>query len=367
VPARPPRSRLEPRPALRDPLAQSRRRLLLGLFLVGLLASLSALLVQGLAVSALDRVALPLLALAFGGMGLALWRRLVSSDAVARFGYFLLAAYMLANLNEQLLGAAQLRQGLNESSYWFAVVYCSAFVVWDGRAALRAAILTFALALLSGAGHLASQLLHLHWFGPAPRHHFGAPLLAYAGQFYLSGLAAILLLSHITRIRERYGEARAMALNDALTGLPNRRMGEQMLDEACAASPPLVVVIFDIDHFKAVNDRYGHAAGDQVLREAARLVTGRVPTGGHAARWGGEEFLLLLPGFDLARAVRLAERLRQDIEAHDFERVGRVTASFGVAGRRAGDSPERLLRRADRMLYRAKAQGRNRVKLPTMF
>jgi len=118
----------------------------------------------------------------------------------------------------------------------------------------------------------------------------------------------------------------------------------------------------DIDHFKAVNDDFGHDAGDTVLRELTRLVMDNIRITDRLARWGGEEFIILSASSDINRARRVAERLRRKIEGHDFPGLPWVvTGSFGVAQHKPGESVEQLLRRVDEALYRAKETGRNRV------
>jgi diguanylate cyclase (GGDEF)-like protein len=159
------------------------------------------------------------------------------------------------------------------------------------------------------------------------------------------------------------------ALVDSLTGLPNRRLCEAALEKEIGRADrfgePLSIVVGDIDDFKHVNDRYGHATGDEVLREFARALRETVREIDLAARWGGEEFVVGLPGTDLDGGVRLAERVREElgkrsVTAPAGQKV-RVTASFGAAqfdGR--GGLPE-LLAAADSALYRAKRAGKDRV------
>ncbi len=161
------------------------------------------------------------------------------------------------------------------------------------------------------------------------------------------------------------------ALSDAVTGLPNRRHFEHRLREevrrALRARRPLAVLLLDVDHFKRVNDGWGHRVGDQVLRQVgARL---RAPLRGTdlIARYGGEEFAALLPETPLPTAVQVAERLRQAVEGHAYASgtprgALRMTISIGVAMvPEDGAAPEVVLERADRALYRAKAGGRNCV------
>ncbi|WP_420135172.1 sensor domain-containing diguanylate cyclase [Rhodopseudomonas sp.] len=157
------------------------------------------------------------------------------------------------------------------------------------------------------------------------------------------------------------------ASTDALTGVPNRFMFDERLQEEVARSErtnaPFSLVLLDVDRFKAINDAYGHPRGDQVLVQLARTVKANVRQTDLLARWGGEEFVLLLIDTELAGAAEVAEKLRVLIAHTPFEQVGTVTSSFGAAEFRPGDSPSGVLARADQALYRAKLHGRNRVEL----
>lgn len=156
-----------------------------------------------------------------------------------------------------------------------------------------------------------------------------------------------------------------MATTDALTGIANRRKFDQLLENeikrATRYQLPLTLVLFDIDHFKRVNDTYGHLAGDRVLTEIARLVTEHIRVNDFLARWGGEEFALLATHSDETLTGYLCEKLCALIAVHSFPVVGNITCSFGVSGLRPEDLPGSLVTRADEALYRAKSLGRNRV------
>jgi diguanylate cyclase (GGDEF)-like protein len=157
-----------------------------------------------------------------------------------------------------------------------------------------------------------------------------------------------------------------LSVTDDLTGLGNRRRFNGALASEIARAKrgglPVALLMLDIDHFKAVNDTYGHSAGDTVLQEFARLIALELRVTDTSARYGGEEFVVLLPATRLAEAGQLAERLRlafEGIRPLDSERV--VTASFGVAEWHPDETGEQWLLRADTAMYLAKAQGRNRV------
>jgi len=157
------------------------------------------------------------------------------------------------------------------------------------------------------------------------------------------------------------------ALTDGLTGLPNRRSIEDTLKrmsaQASRTTSPLAAVLFDLDHFKQINDLFGHEKGDEVLAAVAAVIDAGVRASDFAGRHGGEEFILLFPSTDRASACTIADKLRQSIAAIEVTGVSRpITASFGVAALPddAGE-PTLLLRAADRALYLAKARGRNRV------
>lgn len=164
-------------------------------------------------------------------------------------------------------------------------------------------------------------------------------------------------------------ELRLRADTDYLTGILNRRAfaaaGARRLRQACDSRAPQSVLLFDIDHFKAVNDSYGHEAGDLVLKRVAALVRDQLRDGELLARYGGEEFVVMPAQCSPQQAGQLAERLRRAIAGEAIAladgRALQVTASFGVAGTGAAAQLEELLHAADQALYSAKRKGRNRV------
>ncbi len=174
------------------------------------------------------------------------------------------------------------------------------------------------------------------------------------------------------RLRADFSQALALALTDSMTGLYNRRYLLRHLDGLLRAplGKGVAVLMLDVDHFKSVNDRYGHPAGDTALRMVADLLRQRTRVFDSVARYGGEEFVVVMPGASTQEAVMAAERLREAVLQLRFtpvaELVHRLSVSIGVAvcspqGREL--SPEALIKAADQALYDAKGRGRNRVEL----
>ena len=166
-------------------------------------------------------------------------------------------------------------------------------------------------------------------------------------------------------VQERFARASRI---DALTGLYNRRWLDEILTRQCRRcsgdGTSLCLILCDIDHFKQINDEYGHIVGDDVLRAVGECLNNSVRPTDLAARFGGEEFAILLHDIELLGAAEIAERIRRDIEmlmVPGDGRLGSISASFGVAELAASDDPMGLLNDADRALYHAKRYGRNRV------
>jgi diguanylate cyclase len=177
----------------------------------------------------------------------------------------------------------------------------------------------------------------------------------------------------IATLREEVRRARHESLLDSLTGLANRRAFDQRLAACLAASEVArtgrvpCLVVSDIDHFKRINDDFGHNFGDQVLRAVGEILKACAPGDGMTARIGGEEFAILLTDVELPEAQTLAEKIRQAVATSRIRRHGaqetlaRVTLSLGVTFHRAGESMREFLERADRAMYASKSGGRDRV------
>ncbi|MVS98044.1 diguanylate cyclase [Devosia marina] len=175
----------------------------------------------------------------------------------------------------------------------------------------------------------------------------------------------------IAALQRDLDDVRRESMLDPLTKIANRKSFDEGLADAIAAAAdggtPLCLMLLDIDYFKNFNDTYGHQTGDQVLRLVAMTLKSNIKGKDLAARYGGEEFVAVLPSTDLDGAVIVAENIRKAIQAKELlkrstnEKLGRITASFGVAAFTPQDNAMSLIERADRCLYAAKRAGRNRV------
>lgn len=175
---------------------------------------------------------------------------------------------------------------------------------------------------------------------------------------YDDRLRQVVVFSDITNLNN-------LATVDRLTQVINRFEFDKMLGHSIAVSRrygrAISILLVDIDHFKSINDVYGHLIGDEVLKAFSELLRHQIRQSDIVARWGGEEFIILLPDTSLSAAITMAEALRQRIEVHPFVRIGNLTCSIGVAEFNGIEEADDLLRRADEKLYTAKNSGRNRV------
>jgi diguanylate cyclase len=175
----------------------------------------------------------------------------------------------------------------------------------------------------------------------------------------------------IQQLQRDLDDVRREAMLDPLTKIFNRKYFDdgmmRAFAEARQGDAPLSLMLIDIDHFKRFNDTWGHQTGDQVLRLVAMTLKSNIKGKDIAARYGGEEFAAILPETDLEGAIILADNIRKAVQAKELlkrstnEKLGRITASFGVATYRPSDTPSSLIERADRCLYAAKHAGRNKV------
>jgi diguanylate cyclase (GGDEF)-like protein/PAS domain S-box-containing protein len=172
-------------------------------------------------------------------------------------------------------------------------------------------------------------------------------------------------LSDITELKEKEIMLKELARTDRLTQLYNRVYLDEVLMNQYYRfyrnHEPCSIVIMDIDHFKEVNDTYGHLVGDNVLIEFAKILKASVRASDVVGRWGGEEFMIILPHTELEQAYELAQKLRKKIKKYEFSMVGHKTASFGISAMRANTTVEQIVDEADKALYEAKAAGRDAI------
>jgi diguanylate cyclase len=239
---------------------------------------------------------------------------------------------------------------LTESVYWLAcIVVLMIYMVLETRRGLYAALLLVATMLAIGSPGLVSEALS------------GNPSRLIGFARFLTFMAGVVPFVYvISSVKERLAIERWHSSTDVLTGAANRR---KLLDVLHTVQRGCAVILFDLDHFKQINDTFGHEIGDAVLRDVAALSREvlRSNKGDTIGRWGGEEFLVVLPGVMLEQALEVAERLRYSLAAHGFGSVGQVTASFGVAYSTESGEMLELIRQADEAMYRAKQGGRNQV------
>ena len=170
-----------------------------------------------------------------------------------------------------------------------------------------------------------------------------------------------------SKLAQKVKQAEHNASYDVLTGVYNRRMFEEMfskeMSRAKRYSHPLSVILLDIDKFKLFNDKYGHKRGDEILCGISDILRRNLRVSDTLARWGGEEFIILLPNISISQAREKAEHIRNDIEKTSFSGALQLTCSFGITSYIDGESSDAIFIRADKALYTAKDLGRNRVQV----
>ncbi len=304
---------------------------------------------HGRIVSPVDAVGLPLLAGLFALGYLVILRHPDHTVTVARSLFLAYLGYLLVSFAYQHFEYYARHGRYSEVGYWAYPAYVSAFLLYPRKLALLIAGGIWGLFLLTSLAYAWS---------------YQTPVVNQWVQFHSAGLvtlgvASLLSLSHVW-----LAYAQRLARTDGLTGLPNRRAMQFLLEQAVYRARregrPLSIILFDLDDFKQINDRWGHWSGDRVLKELAEALQRHFRKGDPLGRWGGEEFLVVLEGKDEQDALALADRLCQQIKTLSPEGIS-LSASFGVATLRPGEDAESLVARADRAMYRAKARGKGRV------
>lgn len=246
---------------------------------------------------------------------------------------------------------------------WLLVLYVFAFFVFKARQGLYVSLavslasLFIALAVVVARGLTDTNSLY-------------SLLKFYCATFFVIafGYAAALWREQVEKARTDAETAQQLALTDGLTGVYNRRGLELLLEKEASRSEryerDLSIILFDLDHFKQINDSYGHSAGDEVLKTVAEIVQSQLRKGDEVGRWGGEEFMVICSETDIGQACLVADRLREAVANYDWQGMT-VTASFGLARRQTGELLGSLFQRTDAALYQAKRSGRNCTKVAT--
>jgi diguanylate cyclase (GGDEF)-like protein len=352
--------------AVRSTLLHTLRLRLLKLLLMcgsGAIAFLWFVEAWGARISPLDRAAYPLMiAIFLISDGMLVFRPNVL-EGIERLTFATFAIYIVLHAQPLTITAMDSYEFCSLAQ-WFPLVYTAAFFFLPTRQAV-----------------LISALVYLSMVIP-----YGADLALYQTTLWTSDRALLMMnlfcshpvyivtLSGIATLKTCIVQAgaqadilRAAASVDYLTGVANRRatthLLQSALDRAHAGGMVVSVILLDIDHFKHINDTFGHDVGDQVLIQVPVILHEHLRAADTLGRWGGEEFVVVTNDTDAPAATLMAERLRAQIASYSFAQVGQRTASFGVAASVSGDTPESLMKRADQALYLAKQRGRNRVEV----
>ena len=337
------------------------RSLLMGIIMLALLSTLSAWGIMGMRglLSPVLRGVFSTCTLVLGALFVAAWRRLLPAGAIGLscllFAVAVCALCMALRLYWPLYGAALDLQPLY---LWIPVLYVFAFTLTGHKTSLALSLAVMALFALISLPYLVRDIHAPYANFTLQLHIVSAALIA--ALYVFSGYQRRLHLAELT-----VGQLAELSNTDELTKLCNRRRMATLIDIELAhfreRSATFAVLLFDIDHFKAINDRFGHGTGDEVLvalaKRAAQVFRGMDTL----ARWGGDEFVALVRNVDHEEALHIAGGLCRHVATESVDNSRIVTISCGVAMALDGDNVDSVLQRADAALYAAKHAGRNRA------
>jgi len=311
--------------------------------------------------NAIDHIGYPvLLAVTSIGTVLLLFRpasfQAVVTTVFVTFTTYLLASYYYI-LIYQGLAAESSSYMLSSIALWLPLSYVAGYVFFSPRVAVRTSLAIYVTICLP-------QLFTIHATNALAGQLAVAILVSHP--VYIAALWGVARLKVHTRGIHALAKSMSMAASvDPLTGIANRRAMLHALDTVSqvlsGANRPVALLLFDVDHFKVINDHFGHAGGDKVLVELAQRANAHLRPTDLIGRWGGEEFIILALDQDGSQALLMAERLRVELEQIAYPDVGTVTVSIGVTSYLAGEDVDNFVNRADKALYLAKERGRNRV------
>jgi diguanylate cyclase (GGDEF)-like protein len=315
--------------------------------------------------SVVNRYAYPMMTIVYSACVAVLWCRPRAVHVVRWAGFLAVASTQLGELAGELLQAGSLVGSYDAVTLltWLPLIYALAFILLDGKAAIWSACVILLLIAAGFAWRLTSPV------GRADDVALLFNVLASHAVFIVCLAGWLQMKRLLSRQHGLAQQLRVLAATDPLTGLANRRHALAELGglvQPPPRVPPPVALLCDIDHFKRINDALGHEAGDQVLTEIAEALRHATRSSDLVARWGGEEFLIVLPGTPMPEALDLAERLRHRVMATTAQgaalALGGATVSVGIAAHHADEPVTAWLRRTDEALYRAKNAGRDRCR-----
>ena len=330
-----------------------------------LFASISATLIHWLGPvhRLMDLIVPPFSAVIFAGLIIALmlrpwWLQAIVRVSLAFGALMLIAPAWLYTLQAASTPALRLIDILPPVGSLFVILLTMVMIFVPGRRAFMVALLCWLLIALPVLTYLALHTDEM-W---TPR---GMDLLMAYGPVSILVVVLLPMQRGLTNTIERMASERVrmeiMLHRDPVTGIHNRRLGERVLRDLLNGARPAGLIMLDLDHFKAVNDTHGHPVGDLVLQAVAERCKSLLRPDECISRWGGEEFLVLVPGIDAAGLHTVAERLQLAVAQLSVAPVPQVTASFGATMLDRADNFETALQRVDLALYAAKEQGGNRV------
>lgn len=313
----------------------------------------------------MDLIVPPVGGVVYGGLIIALirrpwWLQAIVQVALATAALMLIAPAWFYTLHAASTPGVQLIGVLPPVPALFVILLVMVMIFIPGRRAFVLALLCWLLVALPVLVYLVLHPREM-W---APR---GMDLLMAYGP--VSIMVVVLmpmqrgLVGTIRRMTSERARMEVMLHRDPVTGIHNRRLGEHVLRAALGDARPAGLIMLDMDHFKAINDTYGHPAGDRVLQAVAARCKALLRADECISRWGGEEFMVIVPDIDAAGLHLVAERLQMAVARLPVAPVPQVTASFGATMIAGADDFDSALQRVDGALYAAKAQGGNRVVL----
>ena len=308
-----------------------------------------------------DRIGLPILVITYTILWFLLYTRTLSLLILEFILFTSFSLFMLVSMSFTLFIDHPVGAEVGDmagAGYWFPVTYGLAFVIFGAQLGRKLAFTLFTASFVMGLIYLVSITPEM-----ARRE------ILVMSQIYTANALVLLLfisVATMTRMQTRYASnMERIANTDPLTGLGNRRRLEALLNHEVTRTERydriFCIILFDIDHFKKINDLHGHDIGDTVLKNIGNLFSSHVRAVDTIGRWGGEEFLIVTPELELTEACALAERLLMTLRTYHFSQVGSVTASFGVTQFCDTDTMLSLYKRADDAMYKAKTTGRNKV------